>query len=182
MPLSIAALFYGGMLACGLLWQSQRDEGLGGLLKIPQEHVVPWWAAAIGASWILVLGPAILHDKSRALRQLSVELARQIQPITTWRVTVLAGLSGVCEEVLFRGPLQATIGLVPAALLFALVHGGGQRRLWVWFVFALVAGLLFGGLVAWYGSLSPAIVAHITVNAINMQRLRPYVTATQETR
>jgi membrane protease YdiL (CAAX protease family) len=183
-PLALwaATLFYLGVLACGLLWQSQRAGGLQALFQPPAERLVPWWAAAIAASWLLVLGPALIEDRLPPLRQLATDLAAQMQPITPLRIAVLAGLSGVCEEVLFRGPLQSALGWLPASLLFALAHGGGQRRLWVWFVFALTAGLLFGGLVLWYGSLSPAVVAHITVNAINMQRLRRYVPIAKEQR
>jgi membrane protease YdiL (CAAX protease family) len=59
-------------------------------------------------------------------------------------------------------------------VLFALSHGGFSRRHLTWTVFALVAGVLFGVMVEYYQSLSPAIVAHVTVNAINMRRLERY--------
>lgn len=178
MPLTVAALFHAAMLAVAVGWQWFRPGGASALLAVPRTLQVPWWAAAIGVSWLLILGPAWLEDKVPALRALSTELYEAVQPVTRWRVAVLAGLSGICEEALFRGPLQGTIGWLPAAVLFALAHGGGRPKHRVWGAFALVAGLLFGWLVQVYDSLDPAIVAHITVNAINMRRLQRFAPRT----
>lgn len=174
LPLWLAVAFHAAMAAIALIWQSFRPEGILGLVRVPFEHVLPWWGAAVGTAWILVLGPAWLEDKLPSLKAVSVELYESVAPITTWRVAVLAGMSGLSEELLFRGPLQATIGWVPAALLFGLAHGGLAKRQRPWMLFALLAGLLMGWMVEYYGALSPAMVAHITVNAINMKRLQRY--------
>ena len=58
-----------------------------------------------------------------------------------------------------------------AALLFALLHAGPQRDLALWGLFALVAGLAMGGLVALRGQLAPAVAAHFVVNAVGLRRL-----------
>lgn len=166
-----SAAFYLAVFGAAVAWQSQRHGGAAALWRPPREQWLPWWAAAVAVSWILVLGPALLEDRVPALRQLGADLYEAVAPITRRRVAVLALLSGFAEELLFRGPLQATLGWPVAAVLFAALHGGGARRLWPWTAFALVAGGLFGALVDAYDSLSPAIVAHVTVNAINMQRL-----------
>lgn len=173
-PLWLVLLFYAAIGAVALVWQAYRAPGLMGLVRVPIEHTVPWWAAAVGTSWLLVLGPALLEDKLPALRAVSVELYESVAPITTRRVAVFAGMSGFCEELLFRGPLQETVGWVAAAVLFALLHGGFSKKHWPWTLFALTAGLLLGLMVEVYGALSPAMVAHITVNAINMRRLERY--------
>jgi len=51
-------------------------------------------------------------------------------------------LSGLAEEALLRALLQPVIGLVPAALLFAVLHLVPDRRLWMWPVIALGLGLV----------------------------------------
>lgn len=174
MSLGLVVAFHAAVLGAAIAWQSVRPEGAWALLRQPRDLAVPWWVAAMAASWLLVLAPALLESRSPALRQLSADLYHAVAPVTRLRVAVFAGLAGVCEEALFRGPLQATVGWPLAAILFALLHGGLRRKLWLWTTFALVAGLLFGVLVHLYDALSPAIVAHITVNAINMRRLQRY--------
>ncbi len=172
--LALAIAFHTALLGAAIAWQSVRADGVMVLVRPPQDHALPWWGAAVLCSWLLVLGPALLEDRMPAMRKLGEELYEAMAPITSTRVAVLAGLSGICEEVLFRGPLQATVGWPVAAVLFALSHGGFSRRHLTWTVFALIAGLLFGAMVEYYDSLSPAIVAHVTVNAINMRRLERY--------
>lgn len=175
LPMVIA--FHVAMFGAAVAWQSQRSEGLAALWRAPRELAVPWWAAAIGVSWILVLGPALIEERSAALREVAAELYAAVAPVTPLRIAVFAGLSGLCEEILFRGPVQATLTWPVAALLFGALHGGSERRLWPWSAFAVVAGMLFGALVAVYDAISPAVVAHMTVNAINMRRLGRYAPA-----
>lgn len=174
LTLPTAIAFHTALLGAAIAWQSLREGGAAALIQVPREAPLPWWAAAVLVAWLLVLGPALLEERVAALRRLGEELYEAMAPITRLRVAVLAGLSGVCEEVLFRGPLQASVGWPAAALLFALSHGGFSRRHLTWTLFALIAGVLFGLMVEYYQSLSPAIVAHVTVNAINMRRLERY--------
>ena len=65
--------------------------------------------------------------------------------------------------------------------LFAALHTGRQRGLWIWTLFALIAGLLFGGLVLLAGNLLPAVIAHFVVNAVNLSRLARRSEATPAT-
>lgn len=83
----------------------------------------------------------------------------------------LAVLSGFAEELFFRGAVQGSFGYLVASLLFAALHSGRERSFMLWTAFALIAGLLFGGLVLWAGNLLPAIVGHVMVNAVNLRRL-----------
>jgi hypothetical protein len=86
-------------------------------------------------------------------------------------VIALAMLSGFAEEVFFRGAVQGTFGLVPATLFFALLHTGPGRTFRLWTAFAALAGLIFGALMLWRGSLLASILGHFIVNAINMNSL-----------
>jgi uncharacterized protein len=83
----------------------------------------------------------------------------------------LALLSGFAEELFFRGAVQGSLGLWLGTAIFALVHTGPHRSFRLWTAFAAVAGLLFGGLFAWRGSLLAPIAAHVLVNAVNLREL-----------
>ena len=55
-----------------------------------------------------------------------------------------------------------------ATLLFGLVHVLPRRALWIYPLFALLAGLLFGLLREGTQSLWPCVLAHVTVNALDL--------------
>ncbi len=169
--LASAVAFYVGVLVLAAIWSMLMSAGLLPILAIPKDKTLPWWLAGVGAALAIVVVTALAERHSPALRRLSAELGDLVAPVTLPRVLVLAGLSGICEEALFRGPVQQTLGLVPAALVFALLHGGLSRRYLAWSLFALLAGLCFGVLADVYASVAPAAIAHIVVNAINLRRL-----------
>jgi uncharacterized protein len=83
-------------------------------------------------------------------------------------VFILAVASSLGEELLFRGALQPWWGLVPSAILFALLHIGPGARFLPWTISALVVGLAFGGLTAWLGDLGAPIAAHFVINFMNL--------------
>ena len=55
-----------------------------------------------------------------------------------------------------------------SALLFGLVHVLPRRSLWIYPLFATLAGLLFGLLREGTQSLWPCILAHVAVNVLNL--------------
>ncbi len=69
----------------------------------------------IGALWLL-LSP----DQAELLGNLSGALFGEFD--TVWEWFALALVSGIGEEMLFRGAIQPVFGLVPTALLFAIAH------------------------------------------------------------
>ena len=56
----------------------------------------------------------------------------------------------------------------PLVALFALLHVGPGRRFLPWTLWALVMGLVFGALVELTGDLGAPIVAHFTINFLNL--------------
>jgi membrane protease YdiL (CAAX protease family) len=96
------------------------------------------------------------------------ELERMIGPLSVGDAILLAVISGFAEELLFRGALWPPLGLVGSALLFGLVHVLPRRALWVYPVFALVAGFLLGLLREGTESVIPPMLCHVLVNAINL--------------
>ena len=85
--------------------------------------------------------------------------------------TAVAVFSGLAEEALIRALLQPVIGLVPSALLFAVLHFIPDRRLWLWPVLALVLGVVLG-LVYEVGGYPAAAAAHIAINGFSLLRLQ----------
>lgn len=71
-------------------------------------------------------------------------------------------LAGVPEEILFRGALQPTLGLLVTALVFGALHA----VTFAYFVYAGLAGALLGALALWRGALWAPIAAHTAVDVI----------------
>ncbi len=85
------------------------------------------------------------------------------------RCLLLAALSGVAEETLFRGMLQPRVGLVAASLLFGLAHFVPRRELLPWTLMSIAAGFLLGWLFDTTGNLVAPVVAHAGINAVNLR-------------
>ena len=83
-------------------------------------------------------------------------------------IALLALLSGVSEEIFFRGVLQAEIGIVAASLLFGLLHPINLSYV----VWAASVGLAFGFLYQATGSLLPPILCHGGYNFAALLYLR----------
>lgn len=121
-------------------------------------------------------------------RELEVTLTSILSDLNTGDALALALISGFAEETLFRGGLQGAFadpvtGVVVAAGLFAALHTGPGPSFRLWTAFALLAGALCGLLALWRGCLIAPIVAHVLVNAVNLQRLirsRPALAAADD--
>ena len=121
---------------------------------------------AAGSSALLWLGRNL--PPLEALQRFQVRLVRG------WTATdamAVALLSGLAEEALLRALLQPLLGLLPAALLFAVLHLVPDRRLWMWPVIALALGVVLGLLFDRFGY-PAAAAAHILINALALLRLR----------
>src|SRR5262249_6700295 len=75
-------------------------------------------------------------------------------PLEIFLVSLMAGIG---EEIFFRGFLMPVIGLIPSALLFALIHL--QYGISSGFVIVICSGLLLGWLKQRYGT-TFSIITH----------------------
>jgi hypothetical protein len=128
-------------------------------------------AKGLVAALVVVILSRWLTLRTRAGAALAEALAGALGPLTPAQVLVLAAASGIGEELFFRGALQPRVGLVAASLLFGAAHFVPARPLALWSVFAAAAGLLFGLLFATTGNLVAPVVAHATVNGLNLRWL-----------
>ena len=152
--------------------------------RLPLTHPEPWLelSAPIAQLYSLLLGAffgglvVILSRFSvgrfKWARRMHAEfrpVARQLSPAG---VLVLASLSALGEELLFRGVLQPTIGLLPQALVFGIVHQMPGPSRWVWVTWATVVGLGLGVIFELTGAISGPIAAHAIVNGLNLSFLK----------
>jgi hypothetical protein len=102
-------------------------------------------------------------------RALHGDFRELLGPLSSRDIVILAVASSVGEELLFRGALQPWLGVWPQAALFAALHVGPGRRFLPWTASALVVGAGFGYVAQLTGNLGAPIVAHATINLLNLR-------------
>ena len=132
---------------------------------------LPTWGLALAGIGIGLVIVGVVHVGLRAVPgvdRAAKEMAGLLGPLELRDALILAGMSGVAEELLFRGALWPHLGMWGTSLLFGLVHVIPRKQLWAYPLFAAAAGLLLGILRDASGSVLPPILAHVTVNALNL--------------
>lgn len=167
----LAWIFYLLLAVAAVIWLGIREGSIDLSLFVEPSAVAVDLGIGIGAGLLLVgVWEAARRTLERA-RRLEDELRRLLGDIEATETFALALLSGIAEEIFFRGAMQAAFGWVVATVLFTLLHIGPGRAFRLWTAFAAIAGLTFAALVVWRESLLAAIVAHVVVNAVNLRRL-----------
>jgi ABC-type Na+ efflux pump permease subunit/membrane protease YdiL (CAAX protease family) len=110
-------------------------------------------------------------ESARAMLKLLLPSLRQ-HPVLT--VVAVGLLAGVCEELLYRGPLQTALArrlppwlaLSVGAVLFAAAHLDLQGML-----FRTLLGVILGWIVLRGGSIFPAMLMHAAIDSTQMALL-----------
>mgnify|MGYP001816188396 CR=1 FL=1 len=166
-----AWIFYLVLAIAGALWVGWREGTI-----LPTLFVDPqsWWLdALIGVAmggFLIGLWRVVRHKLTSA-RELEQQLAELLGPLDRHEIVALALLSGFAEELFFRGAVQGAWGWFPATVLFTLLHTGPGSTYRAWTAFAGVAGLTLAGLMLWRGNLLAPVLAHVVVNAVNLDQL-----------
>lgn len=173
-PLSRASLvvgLYGAMAIGALMLASGRGDP--DLYRLVEDREARWLLLSPAAGLLLGLGFVGLTRVAVVRFTWAQGLQRSFHdllgPLATRDIFILAAASAIGEELLFRGALLPWLGMLPQAGLFALLHIGPGRRFVPWTVSALGMGLAFGVLTSSTGNLGGAIVAHFTINFLNLR-------------
>lgn len=177
-PVYFALLLYGSMAVAAMIWIHFAGVRTFRAMVVEPAVAVPL-AAGAGAGLFIAAAAAALGVTFPTFRDLETEFA-QICADQRWYETLsLALLSGIGEELFFRGAMQqalaiklgSTAGILATALVFALFHVPFTSRMFTWPAMAFVAGVVLGYLLQWTGSLVAPIAAHVVVNAVGLWRI-----------
>lgn len=145
-----------GLILLSVVWARVRGLALAAPL-VPTPSAVALGVAAGAALWgtipLLLRAPTMQRVWNEILRPFSATLA-------TRDVVTIAVLSGVTEELFFRGILLPETGLVLSSVCFGALHALCA----VYFAWATAVGAGMGALALGSGSLVAPIVAHATYN------------------
>jgi hypothetical protein len=169
-----ALLFYAGVLAVALLVAQWTGHSL--LYASPEAAAagIDGWRdplAGLAAAAAAVAATAGLTAATGWGERMARALAEILGPLSLRACVLLAAVSGVAEEALFRGALQPWLGLWAASFLFGCAHFVPRRELLPWTAFTFAAGFGLGALYEATGNLVAPVIAHAGVNAVNLRLL-----------
>jgi uncharacterized protein len=129
----------------------------------------------------VVVGTRALVDSTTWAKNLHRDLRPMTEGLDPTGIVVVATLSSLAEELVFRGLLMPWLGAWGVglqAVLFGLAHAQltGPSR-WVWVAWASVVGLVLGAMFGLTGSLLGPLLAHALVNGLNLLYLQAHDTA-----
>lgn len=173
--LNIILVMEGVLLAVATVWCFVARIVLAPLL-VPDQRAVFMGllgACVLIATSFLMIGSVKLKDGDkggpgwlRTLKEIALEeLAPLFSKMTVADIILVALASGFSEEIMFRGVLQTQSNIFAASIIFGFFHSPTWRHLPYGF-WALLAGLFFGWLMDYTGSLWAPIVAHVTNNLV----------------
>jgi membrane protease YdiL (CAAX protease family) len=163
---------YLALAATGLVWSAMRGhpnvwriEG-----RADPEVLLGILAGLLMGLGIVFTSRLAVHrfEWARALHR---DLRGLLGPLPDSEIVVLSLASSLGEEIFFRGAMMPAGGLLLSSGIFAMLHIGPRMRFLPWTISSLVAGLMFGQLFLWSGDLTGAVVAHFTVNFLNLRYL-----------
>lgn len=152
----------------------------------PWVHPSPWMPATpltaaltsalfgIATAAIVVVSTRFAVGRYAWAQRLHTELRPVAQDLTIGQILLLAGLSSLGEEILFRGLMTPALGVIVSSVLFGVLHQVRGPSRWVWMVWATAVGLVLGLIFVATGSLVGPLVAHAVVNAVNLGYLREH--------
>jgi uncharacterized protein len=144
----------------------------------PWLHLDPWashaYSVLLGFTVGLVgVGTTFaLVKRTNWAKLLHDELRPSVSGMPLAGIVAVALFSSLGEEILFRSVLQTSTNVWIQALVFGLAHQLPGRSRWTWVLWAMIMGLIFGFLFEATGSLLGPIVAHATINGMNLRFLQ----------
>jgi len=130
--------------------------------------------AGIALAGSVIVSTRRLVRRTRWARELHVAFRGVLGPLSSRHILLFALLSGIAEELFFRGALLPVAGVWMSSLLFGLLHIGPSRRFFAWTVWAVAMGFAFGAIFWATGELVGCVLAHGWINYENMHFIEAY--------
>lgn len=156
------------MIAIGLIWVAvlRGQDAIRVWFGGDAQSAVLDVALGFSIGTLVAVLVATLGHHIEGFQRIKGLLAMRIELATfsRWDCVWLALLAAIPEEILFRGAMQPSLGLVLTAIIFGVLHG--ITRLYL--IYATVAGLLLGGLYEFNQTLWMPIAAHFAVDYFSL--------------
>lgn len=168
-----ALVFYGLLAGAAWIWRVEvSGESIWQFpVTGPQPGLLPGVAVGLAVAGLYIAVSGAFLERTRWGRVMAREMAVQLRGLGFGGALLLAAVSGLAEELFFRGALQPRVGLVAASLLFGALHVPHRREFLPWPFFAGAVGFVLGALYEWSGSLLGPVLAHIAINVVGLFRL-----------
>lgn len=115
---------------------------------------------------LLIAAGAIAMRLFKPLREAQLWLDQQLFSILKPQDALFIGLlTGIAEELCFRGLLQNSWGLLPASIVFGLMHMPGLQH-WAYAVWASCMGLVLGLMYLYTDNLLLVMAVHVWNNCL----------------
>ena len=166
---AVIVALYGalGLTAVGWgLWRGNANIYQYGPMRLSWLAASPFVGLIFGLAMVFLSRLAV-HSMEWA-RVLHREFHAVVHELSSKEIFLLAAASSVGEELFFRGALLPAVGLVPSSALFAAMHLRAQRRFLPWTLMSFIMGLAMGLMYMKLGDLGAPIVAHFTINLLNL--------------
>ena len=170
----MTTMIYGIMTAVGLAICFWGQENLQNLFSIPKnlDALEKFAAISFLAVAVLLILSYFFEQWFAGYRLLRRSMLTILGDVNLLTAFYIALLSAIGEEILFRGAIQPSSGIVIASALFGALHLGPGGKISSWSIWAFLAGLLLGAIVESTRSLVPAIVIHFGINSVSILWLR----------
>lgn len=153
-------------------WSWARDLGVLGLLRVNGTDLM---LGVLSASILCLSLPCFTSawaSRVLLLREMKGVWDDLLTPfgksLTLAEIAALAALSGISEEIFFRGAVQGEFGIIAGSLLFGVLHPINLSYV----IWASSVGAAFGLITQATGSLLPAIICHSGYNLAALLYLR----------
>jgi len=161
---------YGAMALVGLLIAAGRgNPDLYRLGDAPGWLLLGGPAIGVGVGVGVVGLTRVATRHFQWARDLNASFRDLLGSLSGREILILALASSIGEELLFRGALLPWLGVIPQAVIFALLHVGPGKRFLPWTASAFVLGAGFGVLAQETGNLGGPIAAHFMINFLNLR-------------
>jgi len=152
-------------LLAGILW-----DRLSGSNLTDSFFYIVWSELGLGflAGLGLVLFTYLSFKLFPSLKKMEEFFFNILGQLSFLQILSVALLSGLTEEILFRGILLHYTGFWISSILFGIMHFPVKKTLIPWTVFAILVGFLFAYLMISFNNLAMVSAAHFTVNFINL--------------